>query len=163
MTSEISPLLQAEQIASLFQPIVDSHTIRILGFEALSRGPSDSPLHPPAALFAAAQREGMTARLDFACFRTAVRGFASLQLDGRLFVNLTPEGLISLGDDPDSVSAVLAHNGMSPADLVFELTERSILADYEAIRRAMRTLGELGVAFAIGDLGAGYSGLRAWS
>jgi hypothetical protein len=43
-----------EPLHTLFQPIVCSTTHEPHGYEALTRGPPGSPLHFPAALFAAA-------------------------------------------------------------------------------------------------------------
>ncbi|MEO0974652.1 MAG: GGDEF domain-containing protein, partial [Pseudomonadota bacterium] len=44
-----------------------------------------------------------------------------------------------------------------------EITEQAVFEDYDAVRAAMSALKSAGVAFAIDDLGAGYSGLRTWS
>ena len=46
---------------------------------------------------------------------------------------------------------------------MLELTEQAILDDYDGIRSVMAEIQALGAAFAIDDLGSGYSGLRAWS
>ncbi len=47
--------------------------------------------------------------------------------------------------------------------MVIELTEESLLEDYDRLRSAMQRLREAGCAIAIDDLGAGSSGLRTWS
>jgi EAL domain-containing protein (putative c-di-GMP-specific phosphodiesterase class I) len=54
--AQLREILQRKQLATLFQPILDLQKGRIHGDEALSRGPSDSSLHAPAALFRSAER-----------------------------------------------------------------------------------------------------------
>ncbi len=163
MRNEIGEIIAARDVCPLFQPIIDASNESMLGFEALSRGPSNSALHAPQKLFAAAEEAGRTRELDYLCFESAVTRNAELGLRGRLFVNLTPTGLLSLGRDVDFITTTLMLAGAQPEKLVFELTEQAILEDYRAIRKAMHRISALGVSFAIDDLGAGYSNLRAWS
>ena len=56
-THELTELVREGRISTLFQPIVDPRSRGVCGFEALTRGPSDSWLHSPQNLFEAARRE----------------------------------------------------------------------------------------------------------
>ena len=56
--SALSAILAQRSIHSLFQPIICLSERRVLGYEALSRGPSNSPLHAPLNLFAIAHQAG---------------------------------------------------------------------------------------------------------
>jgi EAL domain-containing protein (putative c-di-GMP-specific phosphodiesterase class I)/GGDEF domain-containing protein len=114
-------------------------------------------------LFEAAAREGVVEELDRLCLEFAVQRKVALGLPGRLFVNLTPHGLLSFRGETAAVAEILRRGGLPPEDLVLELTEQAILDDYDAIRSVMEAVQGLGAAFAIDDLGSGYSGLRAWS
>ena len=49
--SALDQILAHGDLHSLFQPIIALADRRILGYEALTRGPSNSPLHSPIALF----------------------------------------------------------------------------------------------------------------
>ncbi|MEO1033954.1 MAG: GGDEF domain-containing protein [Pseudomonadota bacterium] len=163
MNPLIQSILENDAVSCLFQPLVDARTRSVFGYEALSRGPSDGPLHSPLALFDAAEQAGQVAPLDILCFETAVARRAEMDLPGRLFINLTPVGLLTFGQAPDRVLRILERHKVAPADLVFELTEQAILDDYQAIRNAMKNIRSLGISLAIDDLGSGYSNLRAWS
>ena len=66
-------LLAQSGLHSLFQPIISLSERRILGYEALSRGPSNSPLHSPVALFAVARQAGRLSELEIACRHSACR------------------------------------------------------------------------------------------
>ena len=163
MDRSIDVVIANRLVTSLFQPIMAVGSQSLLGYESLSRGPSDSRLHSPVELFAAASAVNRSRELDFLCFETAVRRRAELGLNGRLFVNLTPAGLLELGSNTQLIRETLGRFEMAPEQLVFELTEQAIMDDFPAIREAMLNIRKLGIAFAIDDLGAGYSGLRAWS
>ena len=60
-------ILQRGAIATLFQPIHSTDGRDIIGYEALSRGPSNSPLHSPTMLFAAARQCDRLMELDMLC------------------------------------------------------------------------------------------------
>ena len=163
MQSLIDSILERRALSSLFQPLVDARTRSVLGYEALTRGPSDSPLHSPPALFEAAEKADRLVELDMLCAEKALENHAALDLPGSLFINLTPGGLLAAGRVPERLVRLLKPYGIAPTDVVIELTEQAILDDYQAIREAISNIRELGVSFAIDDLGSGYSNLRAWS
>ncbi|MDA1107990.1 MAG: hypothetical protein O2845_06420 [Proteobacteria bacterium] len=54
-------ILEHSQLIPLFQPILSFAENRIYGYEALIRGPAESPLHTPAMLFDDAARATPTA------------------------------------------------------------------------------------------------------
>ena len=51
-------ILANRELHSLFQPIVSLSERRILGYEALIRGASNTPLHSPLPLYATARQAG---------------------------------------------------------------------------------------------------------
>lgn len=65
--SALGNILAHGDLSSLFQPIVSLSEQRILGYEALTRGPSNSPLHSPLTLFAVARHAGRLSELEMAC------------------------------------------------------------------------------------------------
>jgi EAL domain-containing protein (putative c-di-GMP-specific phosphodiesterase class I) len=56
--SALSSILAQSSLHSLFQPIICLSERRILGYEALSRGPSNSPLHSPSPCSPSPARPG---------------------------------------------------------------------------------------------------------
>ena len=58
VAAEIARIVQAGAITPHFQPIVDLGSGAVLGYEGLTRGPSDSFLHSPITLFEAAEATG---------------------------------------------------------------------------------------------------------
>ena len=81
-THELTELMREGRISTLFQPIVDPRSRGICGFEALTRGPSDSWLHSPQNLFEAARRAGVKLELDFLCIQNAFKRFVAARVAG---------------------------------------------------------------------------------
>ena len=98
--SALSAILAQRRIHSLFQPIMCLSEHRVFGHEALSRGPSNSPLHSPIPLFAVARQRGRLSELELACRESACRRFSELQLPGKLFLNISPESLLEASHQP---------------------------------------------------------------
>jgi EAL domain-containing protein (putative c-di-GMP-specific phosphodiesterase class I) len=64
---QLIDIIETENLKSLFQPIVSIATQKIFSFEALIRGPSDSPLHNPFSLFKYAEQYDLSLKLEHAC------------------------------------------------------------------------------------------------
>ena len=156
-------ILNRGAVTSLFQPIVSTLEERIVGFEALSRGPSDSPLHSPVTLFAAARHHGILTELEMLCRDRAVSRFCDLNLPGKLFLNVSPESLLEHQHYPGRTLEILQRNGLKPDQVVIELTEQAPIEDLSLLRSALHHYRDMGFSIALDDLGAGYSSLRLWS
>lgn len=159
----ICDILAHERVTPLFQAITDCRRQKIIGYEALIRGPSDSALHSPLKLFDAAARYGLMPELELLCRRAAIRQFTTLGLDGKLFLNVTPQTLLEADFPVGETQKLLKQYGLSGDRAVIELTEQYPIHDYATMRTAVTHYRTQGFEIAIDDLGAGYSGLRNWS
>lgn len=166
MTEQLNALgsiLAQGSLHSLFQPIICLSERRILGYEALSRGPSNSPLHSPLALFSVARQGGLLNELEMACRQSACRRFSEQQLPGKLFLNVSPESLLETTHQPGRTLHMLRDFGIAPSQVVIELTEQSPTDDFQLLQTALHHYRNMGFSIALDDLGAGYSSLRLWS
>lgn len=159
----LNDILENRRLNSLFQPIIDLKAGAVVGYEALVRGPSDSPLHAPTALLAVADRSGRLAELDRLCREVHIRNFAAGKLPGKLFLNVCPATLMQSDFRSGMTRRVLRGLGLTPDQVVIELTEHYPIEDFEPVRRCIAHYRSMGFAVAIDDLGAGYAGLRLWS
>ncbi|MBM7059704.1 EAL and GGDEF domain-containing protein [Pseudomonas sp. UL073] len=161
--SALDSILAHGDLHSLFQPIVSLGERRIIGYEALTRGPSNSPLHSPINLFGVARHAGRLSELELACRRSACRRFSEQRLEGRLFLNVSPESLLDPGHQPGRTLQLLQNYGIAPSRVVIELTEQSPTEDFDLLDNALHHYRAMGFSIALDDLGAGYSSLRLWS
>lgn len=162
MTASLTEILDRGQLVPRFQAIVSLAEAKLFGYEATIRGPADSLLHAPLALFGAAQRAGRLVELDRHCRQAAIREFSRLRLPGRLFLNVTAATLLQPDFSPGHTLQYLDRFGLQPEEIVIELTEQHPIDDFAVLRRAVAHYRHYGFAVAIDDLGAGYAGLRLW-
>jgi len=155
-------IIQSKKLSVYFQPIIGNNEHLIFGYEALIRGPVDSPLHSPAALFEAARQQGRLVELELLCRELSILQFKQLNLPGKLFLNASPETLFQPDFRSGRTLNLLRRIGLDPARVVIELTEHSPLENYEIVRDALKHYKEMGFEIAMDDLGSGYSGLRMW-
>ena len=150
--SAVRTAIRDRAITSLFQPIVELDSQRVVAYEALARGP-EGPLRAPDALFAAARAEGCLTELDQACRAAALRGAVEHGLLAPLtvFVNVEPDAL-----DDAPLAALFDQAGRFPDGLqvVLEITERALAARPAELLRTVARVRELGWAVALDDVGA---------
>ncbi|SEH95751.1 EAL domain, c-di-GMP-specific phosphodiesterase class I (or its enzymatically inactive variant) [Stutzerimonas xanthomarina] len=158
--STLDSILAQSNITSLFQPIVSLAERVILGYEALTRGPLHTSLHSPINLLAAARHAGRLNELDLTCRETACRRYSQQRLQGKLFLNVSPETLLDATHKPGRTLELLHKYGISAESVVIELTEQTPTDDFELLRAALHHYRDMGFSIALDDLGAGYSSLR---
>ncbi len=156
-------IISQRALTSLFQPILDLQQGRVAGYEALIRGPSDSPLHSPLALFKAATHFDQMIALEEACFEINIAAFVAQRLPGRLFLNISPSSLLHPAFSTAAILGRFERVGLERALVVLEITEGSPTLDFEALVAVVGQLNSAGVEVAMDDLGEGFSSLRLWS
>ena len=72
---ELVSILAQRKLHPLFQPVLDFSTGQIQGYEALIRGPSDSPLHSPLVLFKVAHQCQLLPELEMLCRELSIAAF----------------------------------------------------------------------------------------
>ncbi len=161
--AELARVLAGDGTAIHFQPIVALDRAGIFGWEALARGPSDSPLHSPLVLFDVALRLGRLIDVERTLLTLAVRRFRELGLPGQLFLNVTADALAESARRRARIIEVLRQAGVPPSRIVIELTETRAATDPASLAAALHDLRALGFVMAIDDLGEGFASLRRWS
>ncbi|MBD1391284.1 GGDEF domain-containing protein [Neiella sp. HB171785] len=160
---ELTSVIAEQKITSLYQPLVHLQRGSVIGYEALSRGPSDSPLHSPANLFEVAQQTQRLSKLDLLCRLCAIRRFIEFDTQALLFINVSPVTLLSEDHPKGRTLELLEQFGLRPEQVVIELSEQHRVDCPKTLRQAVEHYRKLGFLIAIDDLGAGFSGLKLWS
>lgn len=156
-------IISREELICFFQPIYATDKGELYGYEALIRGPSNSPLHSPAALFDVAIEAGLLSELELVCRRISIARFVELGLPGYLFLNVSPMIFLQ-NDHPQGMTlSYLKQYQLMPERVVIELSEKYPIDDPDVLRNALMHYRNLGFRVAVDDLGAGYAGLKLWS
>ena len=162
--AELREALLAGQLSMHFQPIVDTTTTEVVGFEALMRW-----LHPERGLIAPGEflplaesselivdlgafalREAVLAATAWEPSAAGVVPYVSVNVSAHQFRD---PGLVDL------VAAALDEAGLDPSRLVIEVSERDALSDVVTAVATIERLSELGVGVALDNFGAGFASL----
>lgn len=146
----VGRVIRNDSISTVFQPIVDGRSGRIVGHEALSRFPAEP--RRPDVWFADAEAVGLGTALELCAARSAIRALSEIPSELFVSINVSPAALESI-DLVEEFSA-------EPDRLVIELTEHRRVVDYPHLRRMVDRLRDMGVLVAVDDAGAGFASFR---
>lgn len=146
---ELIEVIATSAFRSVFQPVVRLDDRGVVGFEALTRFDDGSS---PEGRFGGAHGLGLEIELEEACLATAVTAARALPEDAWLSLNVSPSVLLG----SSRLGALLTDVGRP---VIIEVTERTPITDYTAIRAALDRL-PVRAELAIDDAGAGYASLR---
>lgn len=154
-------ILERQSISSVYQPIVSLADGQIFGYEALTRGPKETEFGSPLALFGFAEERGMLYTLDRMAREKAISGCTELKHNERVFINIPADVIHDPHFTPGQTLKLLQARGLSPHNVVFEITERSSIEDFTTAKKILQHYRSQGYQIAIDDAGAGYSSLQA--
>ena len=160
---QLRQVLEERCLTTVFQPIFGFREGRMLGFEALVRGPEGSLIQTPVELFAAAAAEGVALELNVLCIGEILRAFAQRKLEGSLFLNVSPQLILQRGFERARAERFLEELALPPERVVIELTEDYPTVDFRLVHESLMLYRSMGFRVAIDDLGEGFASLRLWS
>jgi EAL domain-containing protein (putative c-di-GMP-specific phosphodiesterase class I) len=155
-------LIARESVEVVFQPMWNSQSGKLLGYEALSRPAPGCGFKSADELFEVAETAGLAAELDAVCHGKILSAAKSLDRSLPLFVNFSLQSLRRGGAYIAAFTKSVKAKGFQPEWIVVELTERSELTA-ETLRKSVAELRANGFRIALDDTGAGNSGLAVLS
>lgn len=158
--AELKRIIRDQQIETVFQPIVDLETRRIFGYEALSRGPSESMFEAPATLFECSREVGMSGELDRCCQRAALRQARRLSRGDKLFLNALPSSLLDPGFREGLLAELPEDYPIACSDIVLEIADRNGIVDDGTLTAEVADLRSLGFRVSVDDVGRNASSLE---
>lgn len=157
----LQDILLREKVQTAYQPILRLKEGTVMGFEALSRGPRGSGLEAADALFGAATDHNLLVELDRLCRRRALLSSGRVPSNARIFVNTLPATMRDPQFRGKPLIDFLDKAQVAPDRIVIEITEKLVIENYGLFRETMAYFADLGMSFAVDDVGAGYSGLES--
>ncbi|MFC5649138.1 EAL domain-containing protein [Paenibacillus solisilvae] len=148
-------------INSVYQPIISLKDSEVYGYEALSRFPDKRWFEGPQQLFDFAAKEGLMYPLDRLARERAIEGCSGLTAGQKLFINITAQIMEDPSFTPGKTLQLLERFGLSPSNVVFEITERTSIEDFGSAKKILNHYRKQGYQIAIDDAGAGYSSLQS--
>jgi diguanylate cyclase (GGDEF)-like protein len=145
------------------QPIVDIHSERCIGGEALIRWNSkELGFLMPGEFIPLAEHLGLINSIGEYVLRTACgisKKWSDMGINVRINVNLS---VIQLLDNNivNIIREAIETSGIDPKNLVLEVTESLAINDMNRMKEVIKQIKELGVKIALDDFGTGYSSLN---
>ena len=158
----VMEMIRENRFTVHFQPIVEAaDPVRVHAHECLMRGLTpEGSIVPPGTILDAADEEGMIFHLDRVGRLNAIRHFADQGVGGKAFINFNPVSVYNPVACLASTVIAAKASGLTPDRIVFELIERSHVADEAHLLRIVEYYRAAGYGVALDDVGAGYSGLN---
>ena len=159
MEEDLRDALGAGQLQLYYQPVVQTATEKITGFEALLRW--NHPEHgfiSPSRFIPVAEDTGLIAQIGEWALRQACADLAKWPANVRVAVNVSPLQFANPAL-PGIVTGALAASGVDPDRLELEITESVFINDDAGTDAMFRSLKRIGVRLALDDFGTGYSSL----
>ncbi len=159
---ELRHAIDNDELFLLYQPLVNTHTYKLVGAEALVRWrhPTRGVI-PPSDFIPIAEESGLIVPIGEHVLRLACRQARAWRKESTripISVNLSAVQL-SERNLHKTVVSIMEEAGLSPDAIKLELTESAILHDVDAATRTMRQLAAGGIHFALDDFGMEHSAL----
>jgi len=156
---ELRKILDDALIIPHFQPIYLLDPFRLYGIEILTRPAQSQIFKTPETLFAAALQYGLYAELEILSWSIALSALSKYIRNEKIFLNCNPYFIESA--QFLRVKAMLEKNGISPHNVILEITERSAITDFKLFYDQLHNYREYGFQFAVDDVGGGYASLES--
>ncbi len=144
-----------------FQPIIQLSGDKLLGFEALARLQSDDyGAVPPLEFIAIAEECQIIGALGQRICRLACQYAVELRHQGyrdlKIAVNVSAIELMN-EDFANRIFSILREHDLPPNALQLEITESTLMTDFDYVNDKLRVLHEHQIEIALDDFGTGYS------
>jgi EAL domain-containing protein (putative c-di-GMP-specific phosphodiesterase class I) len=158
---ELSEMIFQHGVRTVFHPIVRLADGHVVGHEALTRPSSGVSFDSVEEMFAFAETSDLLTEFERLCRRTAITAAASVKNLGLLFLNASARAVEDTDWSGPAMEEALAAAGLTPADIVVEITERVAIVRHDEFQTALRTFKDRGYRVAVDDMGAGYASLQS--
>ena len=160
MSRFLREALECGDLLAHYQPVIDLSGTRFIGPKCWRLGGKE--FVAPSEFIPIAESDGMIDRQGERMLLTACRDCVDWQAEGLsgvgVAVNVSPSQF-KHSDMVEVVLQALRESRLDPGLLELELTENTIMRDFEGAADALQKLRSEGVRIAIDDFGTGYSSL----
>jgi EAL domain-containing protein (putative c-di-GMP-specific phosphodiesterase class I) len=157
----LQDLIIRARVVTAYPPILLLKDRSLLGFEALSRGARGTGLEAADILFGSAEVHDLLVELDRLCRQRALLSSGRIPSNAKIFVNTLPATIRDPTFRGRPLIDFLDRAQVAPDRIVIEITEKLVIENYNLFRETMAYFTDLGMSFAVDDVGAGYSGLES--
>ncbi|RQW65182.1 EAL domain-containing protein [Vibrio viridaestus] len=164
--NELKNVLRDRKLSVKYHPIICAQTGNVQSFEALARWKSPSFGHIfPDEFIPVAEQKGLIVELGYIVFEKACH-FIKQYNDSNgsnISININVSVLQLLNKNfPDNIRKMATQIGLSPANIVLEMTETFLLDENKNARDQLKLLKNMGFTLSLDDFGAGFSSVNSF-
>jgi len=154
---KVRKALQEDRIDAFLQPIMNIEKNEVYGYEILARIIEDGKIINAAEFIDLAEDLGMGEEIDTRVFEKGLQAKKLQKIEGKkLFFNLSSHSFCNT-ERMHQIPEKLEKLGISPQDIVLEITEREALPHISELSSVINELRSKGLSFALDDFGSGFS------
>lgn len=159
-------IMRNQTLSTFFQPILDLDTGENLGYEILNRPPVSKLFPTTEQFYDFVGQTDQVSRFECGCRQISLKNFSERLVnlpesrDSLIFLNIHPLALSNDNFASGELLELVGQHGISPRQIVFELTEKQAVTDYEAYDQVLSAYRSQGFQVAIDDAGSGYNSLK---
>lgn len=158
--------MNQSQLTTYFQPIMNLQNGSCLGYEILNRPPLSKQFPSTESFYDFIGRTDEVFAFEQFCREISVKRFRTSFPQERdiresiIFLNVHPQVLADSHYRSGETLNLLQLHGLSPEQVVLELTEKQAVHDYLEFERILSHYRKQGFRIAIDDVGSGYNSLK---
>ncbi|MCV2350172.1 GGDEF domain-containing phosphodiesterase [Paucibacter sp. Y2R2-4] len=164
LRERVRQALDQDGFYAVYQAKVDREHQQIVGFEGLARmrPVGEEQVPGPATFIGVLHAEGWMTQFGERMLQRILQDVPALceryGADTQVAANVSPALFLS-PSFPDLLQRLLLESGVSPSNLIVEITEEVFVGDLQRLRQACGALRDLGVQVSLDDFGSGFSSL----
>lgn len=157
---EFDYILKKKMVNTVFQPIISLEDCKVLGYEALSRGPKNSHMNSPQVLMDGSKKYNKEWELEELFIYKALEKISRVNPTGKIFLNISPKILHGIKFENSFLEEILNKYSLKCEDIIFEVTEKDEVINIEDFKGSIEHYKMQNFEIAIDSSGTGYSGLN---
>jgi diguanylate cyclase (GGDEF)-like protein/PAS domain S-box-containing protein len=153
--------IQKKEFNMYYQPYFSIENSHIVGAEALVRWQKNGKIISPAEFIPYLEKTGQLIEVEQFIFDLVLEFYQLLQKENffiNISMNVSPLTLNKTNFAQNILQKIQEYN-IDPSRLIFEITESSLIENFDHVIHIIRHLNNYKIRFALDDFGSGYSSL----
>jgi EAL domain-containing protein (putative c-di-GMP-specific phosphodiesterase class I) len=161
---EFQRIINKKCFDTFFQPIVNIESGLNIGYEVFNRPVDSTIFYNTEYFYDFIGKTNQPFVVDEICLQLAVEKFVHQfrqpNKEFLLFINIYPDALLDHRFNWEKIFKVMNTYGIAPENIVFEISEKTRIEDYDKMNEALFYFRNKGIKFALDDVGSGYNSLK---
>ncbi|MDR7001897.1 EAL domain-containing protein (putative c-di-GMP-specific phosphodiesterase class I) [Neobacillus niacini] len=163
---ELQRIIKNHALNTYFQPILKLNSGETIGYEVLNRPAVTALFSDTETFYDFVGQSNQVFLFECFCRNISLKRFIDRYKENRqqkaplLFINIHPHVLLDSNYQSGETLQLLSSLGIEPEQIVFELTEKSAVTEFELFEKVLSNYRSQGFRIAIDDVGSGYNSLK---